>query len=61
MVHDNGYALRHLAQKSSSQSDLMISTAELAQYDSKILKVISFIAMIYLPISLVSVSPRNSS
>lgn len=54
VIHDNGSALRSLAQRSSFQSDLMLSMAEVTYYDSRTMRIISFIAMIYLPVSLVS-------
>lgn len=33
----------------------MISIAELARYDSRIMRIVGFIALVYLPVSLVSV------
>ena len=56
VLHNNGHSLRNLAEKSASQSSLMVSMAELARYDSRTMRIVSFIALIYLPVNLVSVS-----
>lgn len=33
----------------------MVSIAELARYDSRIMRIVGFVALVYLPVSLVSV------
>ena len=55
LVHDNGVSLKGLALKASSESNWMLCIAEQARYDSRTMRVASFIALIYLPASLVSV------
>lgn len=60
VLHNNGHSLRTLAEKSASQSSLMLSMAELARYDSRTMRIVSFIALIYLPVNLVSVSGKSA-
>ena len=52
--------LRVLALKASSESRSMLSIAEHTRYDSRTMRIVSYIALIYLPANLVSVSnPLN--
>ena len=52
--------LKVLALKASSESRSMLSIAEHARYDSRTMRIVSYIALIYLPANLVSVSnPLN--
>lgn len=60
VIHNNGSSLKNLAHKSSYQSELMLSMAEVTRYDSRTVRIITFIAMIYLPVNLVSVGIKGS-
>ena len=48
--------LKVLALKASSESRSMLSIAEHTRYDSRTMRIVSYIALIYLPANLVSVS-----
>ncbi|RYP02233.1 hypothetical protein DL764_005875 [Monosporascus ibericus] len=53
LLHENGLGLARIAQANSTETKVMVSLADQTAEDSRIMRIMTFVAMIYLPANLV--------
>ncbi|RYP79795.1 hypothetical protein DL770_006510 [Monosporascus sp. CRB-9-2] len=53
LLHENGLGLARIAQANSTETKLIVSLADQTAQDSRIMRIMTLIAMIYLPANLV--------
>lgn len=59
MVQHNSYVLTELGKAAKQENGAIMKLTEKGRSDSRSTKILTFIAMLYLPASLVAVSPQN--
>lgn len=59
MVQHNSHVLTELGQAAKQENAAIMKLTEKGRRDSRSTKILTFIAMLYLPASLVAVSPQN--
>ena len=55
-MYKNGFTLANIAQAQSAETKIMVALTDKTQKDSRSMRIVTFIAMIYLPANLVMVS-----
>ena len=59
-IHETTVAMRRLSAKSSAESGIIATLTEEGRRDSRSMKILTFVAMLYLPATLLAVRHFNS-
>ncbi|CAF9925437.1 MAG: hypothetical protein HETSPECPRED_005836 [Heterodermia speciosa] len=59
LIYHNGLTLANIAQAQSAETKIMVALADKTRKDSRSMRIVTFIAMIYLPANLVMVSIKS--
>ena len=55
-IRDDGHHIKRLTEQTATASDLVVDLTKEMRNDSKFIKIITFLALLYAPASLVAVS-----